>query len=59
MEFTKHGFDVFTSEVDDKGIDFVGCTEKPRRHHDVQIKSVRGFNYVFLRKEHFDLRDNL
>ncbi len=59
MEFTKCGFDVCTSEVDDKGIDFVVCTEKPRRHYDVQVKSVRGFNYVFFRKEHFDLRDNL
>jgi hypothetical protein len=59
MEFTKHGFAVYASEVDDKGIDFVVCTEKPRRHYDVQVKSVRGFNYVFFRKEHFDLVDNL
>jgi hypothetical protein len=59
MEFTKHGFAVYASEVDDKGIDFVVCTEKPRRHYDVQVKSVRGFNYVFFRKEHFDLGDNL
>lgn len=59
MELTKCGFDAYTSEVDDKGIDFVICTEKPRRYYDVQVKSVRGFNYVFFRKEHFDLRDNL
>jgi hypothetical protein len=23
MEFTRHGFDVYTAEVDDKGIDFI------------------------------------
>lgn len=59
MEFTKLGFDVYTSEVNDKGIDFVVCTTKPRRHHDVQVKSVRGFNYIFFRKEYFDPRDDL
>ena len=59
MEFTKRGFDVYTSEVDDKGIDFVVCTKEPRLYYDVQVKSVRGFNYVFFRKEYFRLRDNL
>ena len=59
MEFTLYGFDVYTSEVDDKGIDFVVCTKDRQRYYDVQVKSVRGFNYVFLRKEHFALRENL
>jgi hypothetical protein len=26
---------------------------------DVQVKAVRGFNYVFMRKRHFKLRPNL
>ena len=59
MEFTLYGFDVYTAEVDDKGIDFVVCTKDRQRYYDVQVKSVRGFNYVFLRKEHFALRENL
>lgn len=59
MEFTLHGFDVYTSEVDDKGIDFVCCTKDPRRYYDIQVKSVKGFNYVFHRKEHFALRESL
>ena len=59
MEFTKYGFDVYTSEVDDKGIDFVICTNNPRRYYDVQVKSVRGLNYIFFRKEYFKPRDNL
>ena len=28
MEFTSYGFDVYTSEVDDKGIDFVIRNQK-------------------------------
>jgi hypothetical protein len=54
MEFTKRGFDVYSSEVDDKGTDFVVRAEKPRRYYNVQAKSVRGFNHVFFRKAHFD-----
>ncbi len=33
--------------MDDKGIDFVAC------YYDIQVKSVRDFNYVFFRKEYF------
>ncbi len=57
MEFTLHGFDVYTSEVDDKGIDFV--IRKYSRYHDVQVKSKRGLHYVFFSKDKFELRDNL
>ena len=64
MEFTKYGFDVYTSEVDDKGIDFVVCTSEPRKYYDVQVKSARqaksgSFNYIFFRQEYFKLRENL
>jgi hypothetical protein len=44
MEFAKCGFDVYTFEVYDKGIDFVVCTEKSRRYYNVQVESVRDFN---------------
>jgi hypothetical protein len=66
MEFTRHGFDVYTAEVDDKGIDFIvrkehcpGGTEVEYRYYDVQVKSVRRLNYVFIRKDKLVLRDNL
>lgn len=58
MEFTLYGFDVYQAEVDDKGIDFVIRRDKVR-YHDVQVKSVRGLNYIFFRKEYFELRENL
>jgi hypothetical protein len=58
MEFVLFGFDVYTSEVDDRGIDFV-LRKHPATYYDVQVKSVRGYNYVFFRKSAFDLRPNL
>jgi hypothetical protein len=58
MEFTLFGFDVYTSEVDDKGIDFV-VRRHPNRYYDVQVKSSRKLNYIFFPKDKFALRDNL
>lgn len=54
MEFALYGFEVYTSEVDDRGIDFVA------RHgtggfYEVQVKSVRESNYVFMHKSKFPL----
>ncbi len=62
MEFTQHGFDVYSSEVDDRGIDFVVRKERPNKmsdYYDIQVKSVRETGYVFFPKEKFNLRDNL
>lgn len=58
MEFTMYGFDVYTAEVDDHGIDFV-IRKDPATYYDVQVKSVRGHNYIFFQKSKFDLRDNM
>lgn len=65
MEFTLYGFDVYTAEVDDKGIDFVIRKEHKinddieYRYYDVQVKAVRGMNYVFFQKDKFKPRNNL
>lgn len=40
MEFTLDGFDVYTAEVDDKGIDLVVRNEC-RKFHEAQVKAVR------------------
>jgi hypothetical protein len=55
MELTLYGFEVYTTEVDDRGIDFVA------RHgsgpfYEVQVKSIRGLKYVFFPKDKFPLR---
>ena len=55
MECALHGLDVYTAEVDDKGVDFV-----VRAHvdtfYDIQVKSLRPPGYVFMQKDRFDLR---
>lgn len=57
MELTLWGFDVYTAEVDDKGIDFV--VRREDRFLEVQVKSIREKGYVFMRKEHFRPREGL
>ncbi len=52
MEFTMYGFEVYTSEVDDRGVDFVARRDKGT-FIEVQAKSLRDFGYVFMRKTHF------
>lgn len=63
MEFLLWGCEVFTSEVDDRGIDFVIRTAQGR-HFDVQVKSFRlgmGKNtpYVCIRKDKFRINRSL
>ena len=59
MECTLHGLDVYTTEVDDKGIDFV-IRRGVSVYYDVQVKAVRGWDsYVFLSKATFVLRPGL
>jgi hypothetical protein len=58
MEFTLYGFDVHTSELDDRGIDFV-IRKGDTRYFDVQVKSIRNLNYIFFPKDKFQPRVNL
>jgi hypothetical protein len=50
MEFTLYGFDIYTSEVDDRGIDFV-IRRGQDHYYDVQVKSLRGMGYIFFQKD--------
>ena len=58
MEFTLYGFDVYTSEVDERGIDFV-IRRGQEQYYDIQVKSVYKAKYIFFPKHKFELRDNL
>jgi len=49
MEFTMHGFHVFSSEVDDHGIDYV-VKGKSGVYLEIQVKSLRGKGYIFIQK---------
>jgi hypothetical protein len=57
MELTLYGFEVYTTEVDDRCIDFVARRDDGM-FYEVQVKSVRGFNYVFIPKEKFAIADH-
>ena len=55
MELTMHGFQVYSTEVDDRGIDFVARQESGP-FIEVQVKSLRSMGYVFMQKTKFPLR---
>jgi len=56
MEFASYGFDVYTSEVDDHGIDFVAKI-KNGEFLEIQVKAIRKSNYVFMRKDKWNIND--
>ncbi len=58
MELTMYGFQVYATEVDDRGIDFVARFENGP-YLSVQVKSVREKGYVFMQKEKFSLSPDL
>ena len=58
MELTQYGLDVYSSEVDDRGIDFI-IRLSSSRYADIQVKAVRGLSYIFLPKRKFHPRENL
>jgi len=56
MEMTSYGFDVYTSEVDDHGIDFI-AKNKVNEFLEIQVKSARidRTSYVFATKDKFEV----
>ena len=58
MEFSSYGFDVYTSEVDDHGVDFVAKAPKGHNFYEIQVKSCRDLTYIFIPKSKMDLTPN-
>lgn len=58
MELTMYGFEVYSTEVDDRGIDFIA-----RKHGEpfieIQVKSLRKYGYIFMQKTKFEIRKNV
>ena len=54
MELTMHGFEVYGTEVDDRGIDFI-ARKSGGPFFELQVKSAQKTNYVFMTKEKFPL----
>lgn len=59
MEFAMYGFQIYTSEVDDRGLDFV-ARYKNSDFLSIQVKSLRTRNgYIFMKKKYFEPHPNL
>ena len=54
MEFASYGLDVYTSEVDDHGVDFI-VKDKKGVFNEIQVKSLRDKGYTFMQQEKFNL----
>lgn len=50
MEFASYGYDVYTSEVDDHGVDFIAKDKKTGIFYEVQVKSLYKSNYSYIDK---------
>ena len=57
MEFTAHGFNVYSSEVDDHGVDFI-AKNKAGEFFEVQVKAICRTTYMFISKEKIELDDH-
>ena len=51
MEFASYGYDVYISEVDDHGVDFVARNPDDGQYYEIQVKAVRNLDYVYIRKD--------
>jgi len=56
-KFIEYDFDVYSTEVDHQGIDFI-IKNKKGEYFEIQVKATNG-NYVFMRKEIFNPKNNL
>ncbi|WP_246579010.1 DUF4365 domain-containing protein [Clostridium algidicarnis] len=56
MEFASYGLEVYTSEVDDHGVDFI-VKDKKGRFCEIQVKSKTEKGYVFMQKSKFDINN--
>lgn len=50
MEFASYGFELYTSEVDDHGVDFIAKIPGENKFYEVQVKSVRDYGYAYMAK---------
>ena len=58
MEFASYGFEVYTSEVDDHGVDFIVKYPGTSIFYEIQVKGSGKSNYVFEPKDKMPLSEN-
>lgn len=59
MEFASYGYDVYTSEVDDHGVDFVARGIVTGTFYEVQVKSIYKGKYTYMQKQHMSVDDKM
>lgn len=57
MELTMYGFQVYETEVDDRGIDFIARFQRGP-FIEIQVKSLRSLGYAFVEKSKFHLHEH-
>ncbi len=57
MEFASYGLEVYTSEVDDRGIDFI-VRDQRGNFNEIQVKSLRNSGYIFMQKSKFNIEND-
>ncbi len=58
MELTMFGYEVYTTEVDDRAIDFI-ARKRGSNFIEVQVKCLRKYGYVFIPKVNFEPREGV
>ena len=56
MEIASYGFEIYSSEVDDHGVDFLARMPNSDVYYEVQVKSSLKSNYTFMTKEKMPLK---
>ncbi|MDI4666964.1 hypothetical protein K9U40_21960 [Xanthobacter autotrophicus] len=54
---TLYGLEIYSSDIDDRGIDFI-VRKYPNSYWDIQVKSSRTTNYIFIEKSKFYIKEN-
>lgn len=57
MEFTSYNYEVYTSEVDDHGVDFVAKAPGTNTFCEIQVKSMCKGSYIFISKDKIEMDD--
>lgn len=57
MEFASYGFEIYTPEIDDHGVDFVVRHKGEEEFYEVQVKGVRKNNYWYILKDKLTISD--
>ena len=58
MEFASYGYEVYTSEVDDHGVDFIAKKKDTGVFYEVQVKSQYKGKYPFVKKDKLVMDDH-